>query len=115
MIRDNEKQCSKCGTINNINCKFCSNCGADLNAVSSNSKNIRPGCFASSIFMFILFGFNVLLFIICTLFLWLLGPSVKESFLIILWFLLKAGQVVSILFGISSLVLGIVAAKNTKK
>ncbi len=115
MIRDNEKKCSKCGTINNINCKFCSNCGSDLNAISNNSTNVRPGCLASSIFMFVLFGFNLLLFIICSLLLWFLGPSIKDSFLIILWFLLKFGQVISIVFGIITLVLGIIAAKNTKK
>ena len=111
MIKDNEIRCNKCGTINNIDCKFCSNCGSDLNAVS---KDIRPDCLASSIFMFVLSGISIILFIFSTLFIWLLGSSIKNSFLIVFYILFRCVQIISIVFGLITLILGIIAVKKTK-
>lgn len=113
MIKDNQKKCDKCGCINNINVKYCSNCGNDLS--NKSNSNFKIGCLASSVFMFILFGFNAFLYLLNSLLLWLFSSSFEGSFFVIFIILFKFIKIVSVIGAIVTLILGILDLKNSKK
>lgn len=100
-------QCKRCGAINNSQAHVCSNCGRSL------LKNV--GCLASTIVMFTMAGFNLLLLIILSIILFFIGSSMDNSFLVIFVLLFRVLRVISLIAIVIFLILGIIFYKKTRK
>lgn len=43
-MKEQERECPNCGTLNNNNCNFCSGCGSKLPEIQNNSKRFCTSC-----------------------------------------------------------------------